>query len=105
MRKILFIVSVVVVCNKSYSQEKKKLLSKEIVFKFYPNPVKEDLFILGTHKLKTIEIIDEFGKRVEIHTFNKSIIKMNVSNIKKGVYLLKAIDINDKQEIKKLIIN
>ena len=94
------------ICNVSFSQEQigKNNLEETIVFKFYPNPVQDELYILGTNKIKSIELINVLGKRVAIYNFNKSIIKMDVSELKSGIYLIQAIDENNKHETKKLVV-
>lgn len=85
--------------------ENQRLVAQEdAVFKFHPNPAEDDLFIIGTLKIKRVEIIDVLGKRVALHQFNKSIIRMNISELKSGIYLLKVTDKNKKQSIKKLIV-
>lgn len=98
---LLFIISHV-----SFSQEqiRKTNLQNETVFKFHPNPAQDDLYILGTNKIKSIELINVFGKRVGFYHFNKSIIKMNVSELNSGIYLIQVIDENNKSETKKLVI-
>lgn len=111
MKNILFIVSVVIVCNMSFSQvriedssmENETIKNEISVFKCHPNPVEDELFVLGTNKIKSIEFLDALGKRVEIYHFNKSIIKMNVSNLKSGIYVIKVIDVKDKVEVKRLV--
>ncbi|MEH6534807.1 MAG: T9SS type A sorting domain-containing protein [Psychroserpens sp.] len=113
MKKALPVFLILIVCNISFSQEKKPELplenqriktTEETVFKFHPNPVEDELFVIGTHKIKSIEIIDALGKSVALYQFDKSIIRMNVSQLKSGIYLLKVIDKNDKQDIKKLVV-
>ncbi|MDO5968777.1 T9SS type A sorting domain-containing protein [Flavivirga aquimarina] len=79
-------------------------ITKSNLFKFYPNPVEDELFIIGSNKIKSIEFIDVLGKRVAIHHFNKSIIKMDVSQLKSGIYLIQATDENGKQETQKLVV-
>ncbi len=74
------------------------------VFKCHPNPVENDLFIVGTNKIKSIEFIDVLGKRAAIYLFNKSIIKLDVSYLKSGIYLIQVIDENNKVETKKLVV-
>lgn len=98
-----------IICNTSYSQKKTEDLSlesktKKSIFKCYPNPVETELFVLGTNKIKSIEFIDVLGKRVGYYHFNKSIIKMDVSKLKSGIYLMQVIDENNKQETKKLVV-
>lgn len=101
------------VSNVSFSQENTtqlpsgkllKELKEEPVFRCHPNPVDNQLFVIGTHKIKSIEIIDILGKNVRFYQFDKSIIRLNVSQLQPGIYLLKVIDKNEKQEIKKLIV-
>ena len=85
MKKVLLVFSILIVCNISFSQELKPELSlekkpiedqEEPVFKCYPNPVEEDLFIIGTDKIKSIEIIDVLGNSIAIYQFEKSIIRL-----------------------------
>lgn len=113
MRKALNVFSILIVCNISFSQEIKPELALENktieetvepVFKFHPNPVEDDLFVIGTHKIKSIEIIDALGNSVALYQFDKSIIRMNLSELKSGIYLLKVIDKHDRQDIKKLVV-
>ena len=101
---------ILLVCNLSFSQNKvendtvKSNTTKVSVFKLYPNPVQDELFILGTNKIKSIELINALGKREAFYSFNKSIIKMDVSQIKSGIYLIQVIDENNQLEIKRLIV-
>jgi len=113
MKKALTVFLILIVCNISFSQEKKPELPSENkqletpkapVFKCHPNPVEDDLFVIGTHKIKHIEILDVLGKSVALYTYDKSIIRMNLSELKSGIYLLKVTDKNDNQDIKKLIV-
>ena len=75
------------------------------VFKFHPNPARETVYIMGLHKIKTIDILNDFGTLVLSHQANKSVTKLNISDLKSGVYLIQVIDINDRRAIKKLIVN
>nr|WP_321245782.1 T9SS type A sorting domain-containing protein [uncultured Psychroserpens sp.] len=113
MKKALTVFSILIICNISFSQEKKPDLPKENngietleepVFRFHPNPVDDELFVIGAYKIKTIEIIDVLGKSVAIYHFDKSIIRMNVSQLKPGMYLLKVTDNKDRLDVKKLIV-
>lgn len=87
----------------------KKVLNEEIanteVFKFYPNPAKDDLFLLGTKKIKHIDILDACGKHIVSLNSNKRAMKLSVSDLKSGIYLIKVIDENDRKQVKKLIVN
>ena len=102
----MFICLLFFISNVSFSQEDEENvnLEKTTVFKFYPNPAQDDLFILGTNKIKSIELINVLGNRVAFYHFNKSIIKMDVSELKSGMYLIQAIDENNNSETKKLIV-
>jgi hypothetical protein len=113
MKNALPVFLILIVCNISFSQEKrtKLFLENELkndteiaVFKCHPNPVEDELFIIGTYNIKRIEIIDASGKSVAVYEFNKSIIRLNVSDLKTGIYLLKAIDEHDKVEVKQLVV-
>lgn len=73
------------------------------VFECYPNPVKDHLYVIGTYKINQIEIIDVLGKRVALYKYDKSIIRMNISQLPKGIYLIKVTDEKGMQATKKLI--
>ena len=113
MEKALLCFSILIVCNISFSQEKtpefaienKRIAPQQLpVFKCHPNPVEEDLFVIGTFKIERIEILDALGKRVALYKFNKSIIRLNLSELKSGIYLLKVVDKKNRQAIKKLVV-
>lgn len=110
MKNIGYLFAVLLFCNISFSQEKREQLSPEnnvekVVFKSYPNPVSEQLFVIGSNKIKSVEFLDASGKRTAFYKFNKRIIKINVSNLKKGTYLLKVIDERDRIQVKRLVVN
>jgi len=89
-----------------FSQEpiEKNNFEKTTIFTFHPNPVEDELFVLGVHKIKSIELLNVLGKRVALYHFNKSIIKLNVSEIKSGLYLILVTDEYNKQETKRLVV-
>ena len=68
----------------------------------YPNPVSEQLFILGLERPTSIEIIDTNGKNVKtIKNFNAS--HLDVSGFTQGIYYMRLT--NDKMtEVHKIII-
>ncbi|MGB5420082.1 T9SS type A sorting domain-containing protein [Algibacter sp.] len=92
--------------NLSFSQNdiEKNPPKESTVFKFHPNPAQDDLFILGTNKIKSIELSDVFGNRIALYQFNKSIIKLDISEFKSGIYLIQVTDENNRHEIKKVFI-
>ena len=56
-------------------------------FKVYPNPVKDYLVFLGNVKIKSVDIISLSGQKLsELPLING---KVNLSNFKKGFYILK----------------
>ncbi len=75
------------------------------VFKFHPNPANSNVFIMGTHDIKTINILNTYGKLVLSHQGNKSVVKLNISELKNGIYLIQVVDVNDRRQVKKIIVN
>ena len=67
----------------------------------YPNPANEMITVSGINKLKRIEIYDISGKLLMSETKTHIVI----SNLPKGIYVLKIIDTNDFMVTKKLIKN
>lgn len=113
MKKALTVFTVLMVCNLSFSQEKKSDLPSKNpnieklevpVFKCHPNPADDELFVIGTHKIKSIEILDMLGESVASYHYDKSIIRLNISELNPGVYLLKVVDKTNNQGVKKLVI-
>ena len=106
MKSIFFSLLLFIISYVSFSQEQTRETNpkEDTVFKFHPNPAQNDLFILGTNKIKSIELINVLGKRIAFYHFNKSIIKLNVSELKSGLYLIQVIDENNMAETKKLVI-
>ncbi|WP_282134773.1 T9SS type A sorting domain-containing protein [Seonamhaeicola maritimus] len=105
MKILHLIIFLLLINNMLFAQQTDSIQSENNnVFKFHPNPVENELFILGTHKIKTIEFIDVLGKQVAIYHFNKSIIKLDVSYLKSGIYVLQVVDEYNKVETKKLVV-
>ncbi|HPE75235.1 MAG TPA: glycosyl hydrolase family 18 protein, partial [Draconibacterium sp.] len=65
---------------------------KELTLKIYPNPASENLYIeLNTEKQFKVSLYDILGQKLNLFPqkqFNKLI--LNVSGLKKGIYLLKV---------------
>jgi hypothetical protein len=106
MKNMLLCLFLFFISRVSFSQEQldKNVADKTPVFKSYPNPVHDELFILGTHKIKSIELINVLGNRVAVYYFNRSIIKLEVSQLKSGIYLIQVTDENNNQETKRLVV-
>jgi hypothetical protein len=71
--------------------------------KIYPNPAVSNLFIEMEH-LGSIEILDLAGRKMHSETAIGNKISVNVTNLNKGIYMLKVTDINSKSVIKKITI-
>lgn len=56
-------------------------------FKAYPNPVKDYLVFSGKLKIKSVELISYSGQKISELTLING--KVNLSNLKKGFYILK----------------
>lgn len=72
-------------------------------FKLYPNPVKDGKVNITSNKNlpKQIIIYDVLGKEVFKYKLTSQI--LNVSDLRKGVYILKAVE-EDKATTRKLVI-
>nr|WP_295706848.1 T9SS type A sorting domain-containing protein [uncultured Lacinutrix sp.] len=58
-------------------------------FKIYPNPVQGNLLTIENKQNTTYEIYNVLGKKVLKGNITPSDNKVNVSNLSKGVYILK----------------
>lgn len=73
-------------------------LSKNNV-KIYPNPAKDFINITSQKEINSVEILDQSGKRIS----ESKELKINVSKLPKGVYILKIKFLNGSSSIQKLI--
>lgn len=81
-------------------------IEKEIVL--YPNPASDFLYIKSndSNKVKDIEFYNTLGNRVYyVNVSNLSAMKIDVSNLKKGIYLVKLNFENSETTSSKLIMN
>jgi len=72
--------------------------------KIYPNPTSDRLFISSVLDLIKYEIYDFAGQKLTGNEFNNKNYIINVNNLKKGIYILKLIDKNQKSKSIKFII-
>ena len=104
------------ICNISFSQEifdqnnlkndslsVRNLKGKSAVFKSYPNPVETYLFVIGTKRLQSVEFINSSGKTQLFLKVNKAINRLDISELKKGMYLMKVINKTDAVEVKRIV--
>jgi hypothetical protein len=72
----------------------------------YPNPVTGDFFKVSGTKISSVELMNVIGKSVRIlknETENPEIV-VKVSDLDKGMYLVKITFVDKKSVIKKLLI-
>ena len=70
----------------------------------YPNPVDQMLFISASNTIKSIELLDISGYKLNIiATKNGSKAEINTNNLKSGIYIL-LIKQNDGNEICRKVI-
>ncbi len=72
-------------------------------FRIYPNPADHEINFKGKHQYNRIEILSLNGKLIKSIDASAKKQKIDLSGIKTGMYILKAIS-TDKTEVKKLII-
>ena len=100
--KQLYLVFFFIVCSLGFSQESQATGDIE-GFKLYPNPTVNGKIFISTalNAPKTVHIFDVLGTQV----FKATILgkELNVSNLDKGVYILRVFE-KDKVATRKLII-
>ncbi len=67
--------------------------------KIYPNPAKDFINITSKKEISSVEILDLSGKKIS----ESKDLKINVSNLKKGIYLLNIKFGNGRSKLQKLI--
>ena len=78
-----------------------------IDFTIYPNPNSTgEIFIESDENFKRIEIYDVVGKRVltQMNEYNKSNVPVTVSQLERGIYVVRVIVSNNEWSARKLII-
>ncbi|MHC0439798.1 T9SS type A sorting domain-containing protein [Flavobacterium sp. 3-210] len=69
-------------------------------FQFYPNPVKDILNIKNDSVIDDVEIIDISGKSVVLKKINDLHSEIDLSNLSRGIYILKVKSENRQKTIK-----
>lgn len=59
-------------------------------FKFYPNPVENNLILTDKKQISNVEVYDMTGKKVLTSAVTSTKIDLNVSQLQSGTYLVKA---------------
>jgi len=71
----------------------------------FPNPSNDFVNISATKKITRIEIVDAQGRLIKSTNENSSEVKIDVSDLAKGIYFLKVLDENSNSETFRLIRN
>jgi hypothetical protein len=74
---------------------------KVAIVKIFPNPVQDYVNIESDKNFVAYEIIDESGKMVVSKDFNSS--KIDISNLKAGVYFIKLKSLSNETNVVKFI--
>jgi poly(beta-D-mannuronate) lyase len=94
-----------------YSSTQSVIISKDISFNIYPNPVSSVLNLnmgTGIDKLIEINIVDAQGKvlkRIRNISGNDNVYKINVTGLDNGMYILQLRDNKSKQYYKSFLIS
>jgi len=72
--------------------------------KIYPNPTSDKLFVSSSLELIRYEIYDFSGQKLLDKSFDNQSKFVDVSHLKKGIYILKLLDKNQKVQTVKFII-
>ena len=83
----------------SLSVSDNKLLSQ---LKTFPNPVYGDFYHIEANEVLSFQIIDLLGKTIKTGQVSPSNQAINVSNLNKGLYILK-LETNNQNITKKII--
>lgn len=86
-------------CYTSLSVSDNKLLSQ---LKTFPNPVYGDFYHIEANEVLSFQIIDLLGKTIKTGQVSPSNQAINVSNLNKGLYILK-LETNNQNITKKII--
>jgi len=77
--------------------------NKAVTFSYYPNPVKEKLYLCSNEKIKTVKILNINGKMIQSLTFDNEIVSVDFSQLKSGIYLLEINGLKDSKKNIKII--
>lgn len=69
----------------------------------YPNPVENKLFISAKENLKSIKVYNILGKEIINLKTDNTKIELEMMALNKGIYLMKAVTISNKNITKKII--
>lgn len=77
----------------------------ELKASIFPNPAHEELNIkVDNGKIKRIEVVNLSGQRLILNQPNSNIVKLNISDLTKGIYFAKIMHNNGLQVMKKFVV-
>lgn len=71
-------------------------------FTVYPNPVKDNIIIKSSENIQTVSIYNVCSQKIKVIKLNDTQIKLDISELKSGVYMIETIS-NHKKSTKKII--
>lgn len=77
-------------------------LTKASIIKIYPNPAQKELFITNSKNIITYEIINSIGQKVLSGNYTNQ--PISLSNIEKGIYIVKLVTLSNNVIREKLLI-
>ncbi len=77
--------------------------NKEVTFTYYPNPVKEKLYIKGSEIIKTVRIFTISNALIRSEKFDNENISIDLSEFKSGFYILEVEGTNKIKKVIKII--
>ncbi|MBS2213887.1 leucine-rich repeat domain-containing protein [Carboxylicivirga mesophila] len=81
------------------------IIDSENARRIYPNPVESILYVDLGKNVKTVILSTMGGQTVKsLLNVNHPKVELNVSDIKAGMYILKAIDVNNQSHLEKIVI-
>lgn len=77
--------------------------NKEVTFSYYPNPVKEKLYLSSNRMIETVKIFNSGGKMIESLIFDNDFVFVDFSSFKSGIYILEINGLKDSKKSIKII--
>ncbi|MBA5794103.1 T9SS type A sorting domain-containing protein [Flavobacterium sp. xlx-214] len=68
--------------------------------KYYPNPVDSELTVSYKETIQSIEVYDVLGKKVKTQKFDANEVKLNISQLSAGTYMVKVFTQTGSQFVK-----
>lgn len=69
-------------------------------FSYSPNPVKDFLTLSNNYEIQKVEILNLVGQKISSTVFNSNEIKIDMSSLSKGIYLLNVFSVSSTKTIK-----